>query len=50
MYKIYDDLTFKPIEKKPFTNADIERRKNDEEIKNKYFELYTPSKHFQKRI
>jgi hypothetical protein len=51
MYNISEDLKFKPIEKiTTYTNPEIERREKNEKIKNKYYELYQPSKNLQRRI
>jgi hypothetical protein len=51
MYKLSNDLQMKaqPITTN-FINPEIKRKQTNEEIKNKYYELYKPSTDLQKKI
>lgn len=50
MYKISNDLQFKPQEKSiNFLNPEEKRNKQNNEIKNKYNNLYQPLNYLQKK-
>jgi len=50
MYNSFNDLQLKPQpeRKTTFLNPDEERRQKNQEIKNKYYQLYEPSTNLQK--